>query len=84
MEMTGDLPLGLYETPEPQVRYIRAAIVACVVDCLAPLIRALSPEMLAWCAGSGRFLFHKDTSVDTEVMLRKLAAVQSLPHRNLK
>ncbi|CAI8010425.1 hypothetical protein GBAR_LOCUS6871 [Geodia barretti] len=46
MDMTGDLPLGLYETPLPQVR-------------------ALTPGMLAWCAGSGRFLFHKDTSEDT-------------------
>jgi 4-hydroxy-tetrahydrodipicolinate synthase len=65
MDMTGDLPLGLYETPLPQVR-------------------ALTPGMLAWCAGSGRFLFHKDTSEDTGVMLRKLEAVQSLPHSNLK
>jgi 4-hydroxy-tetrahydrodipicolinate synthase len=65
MDMTGDLPLGLYETPEPRVR-------------------ALTPEMLAWCAGSGRFLFHKDTSVETDVMLRKLAAVRSLPHNNMK
>lgn len=65
MDMTGDIPLGLYETPVPQVR-------------------ALTPEMLAWCAGSGRFLFHKDTSVNTDIMLHKLKAVQSLPHNNMK
>lgn len=65
MDLTGDLPLGLYETPEPKVR-------------------ALTPEMLTWCAQSERFLFIKDTSVDTDVMLRKMAAVQALPQTNLK
>ena len=49
-----------------------------------PTIRALTPEMLAWCAGSGRFFFHKDTSVDTQVMLSKIAAIKTLPQTNLK
>ena len=40
--------------------------------------------MLSWCAESGRFLFHKDTSVDMDVMLRKLAAVQAVPNNTLK
>lgn len=65
MDLTGDIPLGLYETPVPQVR-------------------SLTPEMLSWCAESGRFLFHKDTSVDMDVMLRKLAAVQAVPNNTLK
>ena len=56
----------------------------CVEGCLASLSRALTPEMLTWCASSGRFLFHKDTSVNTDIMLQKLAAVQRLPGNNMK
>ena len=47
-------------------------------------VRALTPDMLAWCASSGRFLYHKDASLYTDVMLRKLAAVQALPSNNMK
>lgn len=50
----------------------------------ATLVRSLTPEMLAWCAGSGRFLFHKDTSVYTDTMLKKLAAVQAVPNNTMK
>ena len=40
--------------------------------------------MLAWCANSGRFLFHKDTSLQTDTMLKKLVAVQALPDNPMK
>ena len=33
-----------------------------IYECPAPYHRLLTPEMLAFCAGSGRFLFIKDTS----------------------
>ena len=65
MDLTGDLPLGLYETPVPKVR-------------------SLTPPMLKWIAETGRFVFHKDTSLDTQTMLSKMAAVKSVPSTPLK
>lgn len=65
MDLTGDLPLGLYETPIPKVR-------------------SLTPPMLKWIAETGRFVFHKDTSLDTQTMLSKMAAVKSVPSTPLK
>lgn len=65
MDLTGDIPLGLYETPIPKVR-------------------SLTPSMLKWIAETGRFVFHKDTSLDTQTMLSKMAAVRSVPSTPLK
>ena len=47
LELTGSVPLGLYECP-------------------APYHRLLSPELLKWAAGTGRFQFHKDTCCTTQ------------------
>ena len=65
MDLTGDLRLGLYETPVPKVR-------------------SLTPSMLKWVAETGRFVFHKDTSLEVETMLKKMDAVQSVPGTPLK
>ncbi|MFH5181693.1 dihydrodipicolinate synthase family protein [Paenibacillus sp. TAB 01] len=45
-------------------------------ECPFPYKRLISPELLRWCAGTGRFLFLKDTSCDVESMKAKLEAVQ--------
>ena len=60
MDLTGDIPLGLYETPVPKVR-------------------SLTPEMMTWVARSGRFVFHKDTSLDLQTMVKKINAVKAIP-----
>lgn len=65
MDLTGDIPLGLYETPVPKARH-------------------LTPEMLTWVAKTGRFLFHKDTTLEVPAMLRKLEAVRAVPETPLK
>lgn len=59
LELTGEVPLGLYECPQPYHRL-------------------LTPEMLKWCAESGRFLFHKDTCCKTKPIADKIAAVQTV------
>lgn len=56
LELTGAVPLGLYECP-------------------VPYKRLLSPELIGWCARSGRFHFHKDTSCNMEAIQAKLKAV---------
>lgn len=43
-----------------------------------PYKRVLSAELLAWCAASGRFLFHKDTCCDKALIKAKIEAVQAL------
>ncbi|NOU95962.1 dihydrodipicolinate synthase family protein [Paenibacillus sp. LMG 31456] len=45
-------------------------------ECPHPYKRLISPELLKWCAGTGRFLFLKDTSCDVDNMKGKLDAVQ--------
>ena len=65
MDETGDIRLGLYETPVPKVRH-------------------LTPAMLKWVAESGRFVFHKDTSLEVDTMLKKMDAVQAVPSTPLK
>ncbi|TDF99753.1 dihydrodipicolinate synthase family protein [Paenibacillus piri] len=45
-------------------------------ECPFPYKRLIAPELLQWCAGTGRFLFLKDTSCDVDNMKAKLAAVQ--------
>ncbi|NQX69839.1 dihydrodipicolinate synthase family protein [Paenibacillus alba] len=45
-------------------------------ECPSPYKKIISPEALKWCAETGRFLFLKDTSCDTNNMKMKLEAVQ--------
>jgi 4-hydroxy-tetrahydrodipicolinate synthase len=47
-----------------------------IYECPYPYKRLLSPELLRWCAETGRFLFLKDTCCDTEQLKRKLEAVR--------
>lgn len=46
-----------------------------IYECPYPYKRLLSPELLAWCASTGRFVFLKDTCCDIEQIKDKLAAV---------
>jgi 4-hydroxy-tetrahydrodipicolinate synthase len=50
-----------------------------VYECPAPYKRLLSPELLKWCADTGRFHFLKDTSCDTLQIKAKLDAVKGTP-----
>ena len=45
-------------------------------ECTYPYKRIISPELLKWCADSGRFYFIKDTSCDIENMKAKLDAIK--------
>lgn len=45
-------------------------------ECPYPYKRLMSPELLKWCADTGRFLFLKDTSCDLNDMKEKVAAVK--------
>lgn len=45
-------------------------------ECPFPYKRIISPDVLKWCAETGRFLFLKDTSCDAENIRLKLEAVQ--------
>jgi 4-hydroxy-tetrahydrodipicolinate synthase len=45
-------------------------------ECPLPYKRIISPELLKWCAETGRFLFLKDTCCDTEQIQAKLDAVK--------
>jgi 4-hydroxy-tetrahydrodipicolinate synthase len=45
-------------------------------ECPGPYHRLLSPEVLGWCATTGRFCFIKDTTCDMDLILPKLASVQ--------
>lgn len=48
-------------------------------ECPFPYKRLISPELLKWCADTGRFYFIKDTSCDVENMKAKLAAIKGTP-----
>ncbi|WP_315607754.1 dihydrodipicolinate synthase family protein [Paenibacillus aurantius] len=48
-------------------------------ECPYPYKRLLPPELLGWCADTGRFQFLKDTCCDTEQIGRKLNAVRNRP-----
>lgn len=50
-------------------------------ECPVPYKRLLSAELLQWAAGSGRFVFHKDTACAMEPIRAKLAAVKGTPFR---
>lgn len=41
-------------------------------ECPYPYKRLLTPELMSWCAGTGRFIFLKDTSCDLEQIKAKL------------
>jgi Dihydrodipicolinate synthase/N-acetylneuraminate lyase len=45
-------------------------------ECPYPYKRVMTPEVLEWCAGTGRFFFTKDTSCDMENISAKLKAVK--------
>lgn len=45
-------------------------------ECPYPYKRVISPSLLKWCAGSGRFFFLKDTSCDIDTIKAKLEAVK--------
>lgn len=45
-------------------------------ECPFPYKRVLSPEVIRWCAETGRFFFLKDTCCDLEQIKQKLAACQ--------
>jgi 4-hydroxy-tetrahydrodipicolinate synthase len=46
-----------------------------IYECPYPYKRLMSPDLLAWCASTGRFLFLKDTCCDLEGIRAKLKAV---------
>jgi 4-hydroxy-tetrahydrodipicolinate synthase len=46
-----------------------------IYECPAPYKRLLTPQMMQWCASTGKFLFLKDTCCDLAQMKEKLAAV---------
>lgn len=45
-------------------------------ECPWPYKRLLSPELVKWCAGTGRFVFYKETSQNEEQLRKKLEAVK--------
>lgn len=45
-------------------------------ECPYPYKRIISPELLKWCAETGRFYFIKDTSCDLNNMEQKLKAIK--------
>lgn len=47
-----------------------------IYECPAPYKRLMSPEMLKWCADTGRFVFLKDTCCDIDQIREKCQAVQ--------
>lgn len=48
-------------------------------ECPKPYKRLFSPELVAWCARTGRFVFYKETSLRLDVLREKLAAVKGTP-----
>jgi 4-hydroxy-tetrahydrodipicolinate synthase len=44
-------------------------------ECPVPYKRLVSPEMMQWLAGTGRFLYHKDTSCHPEAIEKKVRAI---------
>ena len=45
-------------------------------ECPYPYKRIISPELLKWCADSGRFYFIKDTSCDIKIIREKLEQIK--------
>lgn len=48
-------------------------------ECPYPYKRVLSPELVAWCASTGRFVFLKETSQDAALLEKKIEAVSGTP-----
>jgi len=48
-------------------------------ECPFPYKRIISPELLNWCASTGRFYFLKDTSCDIKNIKAKIASVKGTP-----
>lgn len=46
-------------------------------ECPVPYKRLMVPETLGWLAGSGRFLYHKDTGCDLEEIKKKIEVTQN-------
>ncbi|MDD2970496.1 MAG: dihydrodipicolinate synthase family protein [Lachnospiraceae bacterium] len=47
-----------------------------IYECPAPYKRLISPELLKWCAGTGKFSFLKDTCCDLDQLKAKCDAVK--------
>ena len=47
-----------------------------IYECPFPYKRLISPDILRWCAETGRFLFLKDTSCNSDSIKAKLQAVE--------
>jgi len=47
-----------------------------VYECPAPYHRLMSPELVKWCADTGRFVFLKDTCCDLDQLRAKCQAVE--------
>ena len=71
----GDADAVWRENLERFMALIPADIALGFYECPYPYKRLLSPDLLAWCAQTGRFLFLKDTSCDLDQMRAKQAAV---------
>lgn len=48
-------------------------------ECPKPYKRLFSPKLVAWCAGTGRFVFYKETSQSLDALGKKLEAVKGTP-----
>ena len=48
-------------------------------ECPKPYKRLFSPELVAWCAQTGRFVFYKETSLCLDILQKKLKAVKGTP-----
>ncbi len=48
-------------------------------ECPKPYKRLFSPELTAWCAKTGRFVFYKETSLSLDALAKKLEAVKGTP-----
>lgn len=48
-------------------------------ECPHPYKRTVSPQLLRWCADTGRFVFLKDTCCNADQIRSKLAAIRGTP-----
>lgn len=67
------------ERLERLLQQLPASIPLGFYECPYPYKRLISPELLEWCAATGRFKFLKDTSCDVDNMRAKMQAVQGSP-----
>ena len=71
---------------EARIREVIAQVLEAVPDvslglyeCPKPYKRLFSPELVAWCARTGRFAFYKETSLCPDILREKLEAVKGTP-----